>query len=82
MGDSPAANYMELTKKGTADMFKHVDIVAAGKVKKDSFVDDISSGGTKEECFRFKGMEDPETLACDGTMPELLSCGGWTLKAM
>ena len=63
-------------------MFKHVDIVAAGKVNKDSFVDDISSGGTKEECFRFKGMEDPETLACDGTMPELLSCGGWTLKAM
>ena len=51
-------------------------------MKKDSFVDDISSGGTKEECFRFKGMEDPETLACDGTMPELLSCGGWTLKAM
>jgi hypothetical protein len=63
-------------------MFKHVDLVAAEKVKKDSFVDDLSTGGTKVECIRFKGVEDPESLACNGTMPELLSCGGWTLKAM
>ena len=82
MGDTPAANFMELTKKGTAVLFKHVDIDAATKVKKDTFVDDLSSGGTKKECIRFKGAENPETLACDGTMPELLGCGGWTLKAM
>ena len=82
MGDTPAANFMELTKKGTAVLFKHDDVVAAVKVDKDSFVDDLSTGGTKQECIRFKGFENPETLACDGTMPELLGYGGWTLKAM
>ena len=82
MGDSPAANFMELTKKKTADMSKHIDVVAASKIKKDSFVDDISTGGTREECARFKGTEDAETLACDGTIPEILETGGWALKAV
>ena len=49
-------------------------------MKKDTFVDDLSSGGTKKECIRFKGVENLETLACDGTMPEHLGCGGGTLK--
>ena len=51
-------------------------MVAAGKIKKYSFVDDLSTRGTKQECIRFKGVENPETLACDGTMPKLLGCGG------
>jgi ABC-type cobalamin/Fe3+-siderophores transport system ATPase subunit len=50
MGDSPAANFMELTKKRGAMMFKHIDEVAAVKIKKDTFVDDLSTGGSKQEC--------------------------------
>ena len=48
MGDMPAANFMELTKKGTAQMLKQIDKVAADKITKDSFVDDIPTGGNKD----------------------------------
>ena len=46
MEDSPAANFMELTKNRSAMMFKHIDEVVADKIKEDSFVDDFSTGGT------------------------------------
>ena len=82
MGDSPAANFMELTKKRGAMMFKHIDKVAAVKIKKDTFVDDLSTGRSKQECVRFKGVENVETLVCDGTIPTILSAGGYDIKAM
>ena len=82
MGDNPAATFMELTKKKTTVKAKHIDKVAAKKIDKDSFVDDISTGGTEEECKRFKGKEDPVSLVCDGTMPQILSEGGLDVKAM
>ena len=82
MGDSPAACLMELTRNMTAERAKHVDPIASKKLKKDAFVDDIPTGGTKAECDRFKGREDPDTLACDGTIPEILSFGGYEVKAM
>ena len=82
MGDTPAATFMELTKRKTADMAKHIDEVAAKKIKEDSFVDDLSTGGTKEECLRFKGVEDPVTLLCDGTFPQILAKGGFEVKAI
>ena len=53
MGDTPAATFMELTKKKTAVMAKDIDVVAARKIDKDSFVDDLTTGGTLEECLRF-----------------------------
>ena len=46
------------------------------------FVDDVTSGGSDEEVLRFKGNEDPETLACDGTMSEILDGGSFILKAV
>ena len=46
MEDSPAANFMELTKNRGAMMFKHIDEVVADKIKEDSFVDDFSTGGS------------------------------------
>ena len=82
MGDNPAANFMELTKKKTDDRGQHIDQVATRKAKNESFVDDLSTGGSKEECLRFKGREDPHTLECDGTIPQILEAGGFKLKAM
>ena len=73
---------MELTKKYTARLAMDIDAVAASRVEHDSFVDDVSTGGTMEECTRFKGNEDSETLRCDGTIPQILGTGGFTLKAM
>jgi hypothetical protein len=82
MGDSPAACFMELTRRGTAEMSRHIDPVASKKIGDDAFVDDITTGGTKEECERFKGNMDPETCACDGTIPQILLTGGYVVKAM
>ena len=58
-------------------MFKHIDEVVADKIKNDSFVDDLSTGGTKQKCVRFKGVGNVETLVCEGTMPTILSAGGY-----
>ena len=82
MGDCPAACLMTLTMRGTAEMSKEIDVVASEKVEDDSFVDDITTGGTEEECARFKGNEDPETCKCDGTIPRMLKSGGYDVKAM
>ena len=82
MGDTPAACFMELTRKKTADKAGHIDPTAADKIKKDAFVDDISTGGRKAECERFKGFENPDTLVCNGTMPQILAEGGFDIKAM
>ena len=73
---------MELTKRGTAEMSEHIDPVASKKIRDDSFVDDITTGGTKEVCERLKGNMDPDTCACDGTIPQILETGGFLIKAM
>ena len=36
-------------------------------------------GGHSLECKRFKGSEDPVTLACDGTWQQILDTGGGNL---
>ena len=82
MGDCCAACFMELTKRGTCKMFGEIDPVAAKKTADDSFVDDVSTGGTKAECERFKGTMDPETCLCDGTIPQILAAGGFQVKAV
>ena len=82
MGDCCAACFMELTKRGTCKIFREIDPVAAKKTADDSFVDDVSTGGTKAECERFKGNMDPETCLCDGTIPQILAAGGFQVKAV
>ena len=82
MGDTPAACFMELTRKLTAVKGGDLDPPAARRLKEDAFVDDITTGGTGAECTRFKGVEDPVTLLCDGTMPRILAVGGYKVKAM
>ena len=81
-GDTPAAILLEICLRITIKMFGYIDIVASRRLFNDMFVDDVTSGGSKEEVLRFKGNEDPETLACDGTMPEILKGGNFTLKAV
>ena len=80
MGDCPAACLMTLTMRGTAEMSKEIDMVASKKLDEDSFVDDITTGGTEEECARFKDDQNPETCKCDGTIPQILKSGGYDVK--
>ena len=82
MGDRPAAVQMEVTKRKTADMFGEIDMIAAKKIKEDSFIDDIMTGGTKDECERMKGTEDIHMSQCSGTIPQILGKGGFLVKAM
>ena len=44
MGDTPAACFMELTRKLTAVKGGDLDPPAARRLKEDAFVDDITTG--------------------------------------
>jgi hypothetical protein len=81
-GDTPAAALLEICLKHIIMMFYLIDPIAAERLLHDKFVDDITSGGDVEQVRRFKGNEDPETLACDGTMSQILGGGNFELKAI
>ena len=81
MGDTPAACLLEIVITITVHMFGKTDLVAAHRLKWDRFVDDLTSGGTKEEVSRFKG-EEKEDQKYTGTMPQILSNASLNLKAV
>ena len=54
-GDRPAANFLELGKDLTADAGIEIDPVASKKIKRDSYVDDGVTGGSKAEVERMMG---------------------------
>ena len=81
-GDVPAAALLEICIRMTIKMFGNIDLKAAHRLFHDHFVDDITSGGTTEEVARFKGSENPETLLCDGTMPQIMKEANLVLKAV
>ena len=81
-GDTPAAAFLEVCFRMIIRMFGTIDPLAANRLLEDHFVDDITSGGDLHEVRRFKGDEDPETLRCDGTMPQIMGEANWVLKAV
>ena len=80
-GDRPAAALLDICIRMCIEMFGAIDHVAAKRMIKDHYVDDLATGGSKEEVQRFKGNED-ENLQCDGTMTQILTQGGLKLKAV
>ena len=81
-GDVPAAALLEICIRLTIKMFGKIDLKAAHRLYHDHFVDDITSVGSVEEVLRFKVNEDPDTLLCDGTMPQIMKEANLTLKAI
>ena len=81
-GDRPAAALLEIVIRMTVQLYGHIDPLAASRLLSDMFVDDLETGGELHEVIQFRGQEDPETLQCSGTMPEILRQGGLHLKAM
>ena len=80
-GDVPAANCLEIGRNITADEGYDIDPIAATKIKKDSYVDDMVTGGTAAEVKRMKG----EKLAdgtYSGTMTRILNLGKLKLKVI
>merc|ERR1711867_259869 len=54
----------------------------AKKLKADSYVDDLHSGGSQADVSRMMGSKDAETNQFTGTIPRLLSNVGLSLKAL
>ena len=78
-GDLPAANLLEIGRNLTADAGEHIDPIAAKKIKKDSYVDDNVTGGSKEDIMRMKGERLPDGTY-SGTMRQILDLGGLKWK--
>ena len=54
-GDRPAAAFLEIAIRRTAEMNKHIDPQAAYRIVNDRYVDDFATGGTPAEVSRFVG---------------------------
>ena len=80
-GDRPAAAFLEIAIRRTADMNSSIDPVAAARIRDDRYVDDLATGGSQAEVTRFMGNED-ENLQCDGTIPMILSNASLYLKVL
>ena len=55
---------------------------SAFRLNRDRFVDDIATGGTQADVEWFKGVENVETMACDGTVSQIMSKTNLKLKAV
>ena len=78
-GDVPAACFLEISKKKTAELGKDIDEVAAKKIIEDTYVDDGFTGGNAETVKRIVG-EKGEDGKYDGTLSQILRIGGFEVK--
>ena len=69
-GDKSAAAIAGVALRETAEIFKHIDIDASNKIKNESYVDDILSGGESNE----------EVKTLKKNIREILSKGGFEIK--
>ena len=79
-GDVPAALALELAKELVAESAKAVDPQAAAQLTRNSLVDDIGGGGTRQEVDRMLG--EKEESGYTGTVPEVLESCGFRAKAL
>ena len=70
-GDRPAGCISLTALRMTAELFKDIDPEAANKLKTDSYMDDVLSGG--------KNQEDARRISAK--MEEIAECGGFKFKS-
>ena len=80
-GDGCASLGLELGKEKTAELGKSLDPQAAEQLVKDSFVDDVAAGGSREDVLRMRGSRD-SLGDYSGTVPKILAAGGFKAKAL
>ena len=80
-GDRPAAAFLEIAIRRTAEMHKAIDPVASQRIQNDRYVDDLSTGGSPDEVHRFVGDEH-EDFQCNGTIPSILAQSSLRLKVL
>ena len=79
-GDRSAAGQLESAKRKCADQGEHIDPPAAKRIRYQMYVDDGTTGGTKEEVKRFVGeLVDGKY---SGTIQQILGLGGFKIKTM
>ena len=81
-GDRPAASFLEIAIRRTAEMHQSIDPLASARIKEDRYVDDLSTGGSPMEVARFMGSETEEQFQHDGTIPTILAKGSLRLKVL
>ena len=79
--DKPAAVFLEIVIRKTAEMFWEIDPEGASKIIMDRYVDDFATGGFMHQISRFVGTE-MANLQCNGTIPSILSHGSLQLKVI
>ena len=80
-GDLSASCQLECGKGDCADAGVEIDPEASVKIKKDMYVDDAGTGGSKEQVARFRGTRR-EDGSYDGTFSQILGLGKLDIKAM
>ena len=78
-GDRSAATQLEVSKRLVAKAGEHIDKVAAEKLIKDGYVDDILTGGTEEDVARMVGEKQSDG-SYNGTMARILKLGNFVAK--
>ena len=79
-GESNAANELECAKLKVARMGEYIDSEASHKLIRDSFVDDIFSGGSLSSVERMVGVRQADGSRATGTMSEKLKIDGFVVK--
>ena len=83
-GDKPAGVFLDIVLKKVASQFAHIDPLAAEKINKDRYVDDVATGGSREEVDRMVGkcVGGTNKFETNGTLSQILSNGSLKLKAI
>ena len=91
-GDRPAASLMTIAVERASESYSEVQKLKiapdelikcdADKLRADSYVDDIHSGGSQADVSRMMGSKNAETNQFTGTIPRLLNNVGLSLKAL
>ena len=79
MGDPPAAKALECAKHKCADIGSEIHTLASQKIKEDMYIDDGTSGGTKEEVERFVGKRGSDGVF-DGTIQKISNKENFKIK--
>ena len=91
-GDRPAASLMTIAVERACESYSEVqklgifpvDLVEvdACKLKRDSYVDDIHTGGSQKDVDRMMGIRDSKSGQYTGTISKLLNNVGLSLKTL
>ena len=91
-GDRPAASLMTIAVERASESYPEVQKLNidsdelirkdAEKLRRDSYVDDIHTGGSQADVSRMMGSKDSVSNQFTGTIPRLLNNVGLSLKAL